>query len=148
MRAVAVAVMVGVTGCGALPNDKICTPIHDVESVAEGLPSAVELEARRTDLAWQRQRAEACLHRAAYNLAKAEADVGEVADAAIQRCQPAVGQTASLAGHTEAAMVREADEIPLARRQTWIDQTNVEVSRLRNLAASWVVEGRAGNCRG
>ncbi len=147
MRAVAVALMVGLTGCGALPDDKICTAIYDIESSDVGLPSAEVLAERRTNLAWQRQRIETCLHRQAYKLAKADADIESIMLASIERCQPAFAITVGLAGDEQEERSLRTGETALLAFQANSVVASEESERLRRMIKTWIVEGRAGNCR-
>jgi hypothetical protein len=143
MRIAVLTLMVGLTGCGALPDDKICTAIYPAPG--NGTPAALE---RARDLPWQRQRVEACLHREAYKLARADADILSITNATIERCQPAFAITVELAGNVEERRQlaeRETMEIAVAANGV-ISQWERE--RLTRMTSAWVVEGRAGNCRG
>lgn len=138
-----VLVTAGLTGCGALPNDKVCTAIYPAPG--NGTPAALE---RDRDLGWQRQRAEACLHREAYKLAVADADILSITNAAIERCQPAFSMTVALAGDEEERRLlseRVSAETAFAANSV---ASGLESERLDRMTSTWVVEGRAGNCRG
>ena len=148
MRLAVILVAMSLTGCGALPNDQVCTAIYDVESSEAGLPSEAVLAERRTNLSWQRQRVEACLHRQAYKLARADADIGSIEAAAVERCQPAFSITIALAGDEEERRLIRVDgsaEMAFAANSVAASE---ESERLKRMTSTWIVEGRAGNCRG
>ncbi len=121
MRVVAIALMVGLAGCGALPDDRICTtPPPLVLSELSG-PNAKPVVAIAED----------CIHRWGYRLAKSPDEATMVADAVVALCREQIS-----------AQINRLTEVnrDIARSERWVEE------RSRNLALAYVIQARAGNC--
>lgn len=137
-RVITVATVLTLAGCGARPDNSICTAIIDPPSPKD----ATESLALQGDAAWQVKRADACVHRQAYRLARSSDPATIVAKAVVEACRSPISAVGPL--------------ISLDERDVGVNPPRWVVdSRLREVdglyeqrALSKVVEGRAGNCRG
>jgi hypothetical protein len=139
-KIITAAIALTLMGCGARPNASICEPVVDPAS-ATSIEDGLTLQ---RDPAWQRKRADACVHREAYTLAASSDPAEVVAKAVGEACEANIDASARLT----AAEERDPLGIRQAGDQT-IDARITEIkAAYERFALLKVVEGRAGNCRG
>lgn len=135
----ALALATSLFGCAG-PGDG-CEAIIDVVP----LPAAeAESIALWNDPEWRRGKAEACIHRSAYRLARGGDDAAVIAPAVSAKCQDDIANAVSLASLQPNDLFGSIwpSEFGLAERR------NRSKAYYQDFALLKVVEGRAGNCRG
>lgn len=124
------------TGCGGRGDPSVCTPILEPTTPSDADAS---LAAQR-DAEWQRQRADACVHRQAYRLAGSGDPAETVAAAVVEACEAAVAHSAAVNAHWEMEQGYLAAGDQVIQRAAEIEANYERFALLK------VVEGRAGGC--
>lgn len=137
MRKVAIGAALLLGSCGPQPDSNICLKVSAPEA-----PAGRSVQFNEE---WQRQNAEACVHRQAYRLAKSGDPAQTVADAVVEACESEIG-TATMFIHGRTFRESLAPDIQTKVKEAEADQKRAEAS-YRSLALLKVVEGRAGHCR-
>lgn len=135
-RTLIVAVAITLAGCGARPDDSICTPIFDAVTPTDTQDS---MRLQR-DPDWQMKRADACVHRQAYRLAHSTDPAETVAKATVEACEAVISTSASI----NAAHEVDQGYVGVGEVTFRIDSIKAAYERMALLK---VVEGRAGKCR-
>lgn len=126
----------------AVSPSPVCTPIPRPET-EEGGPV---YEGRTADEKL-RTRAEACLHRAAYQLGKSPDDADDVSRAAVEQCRADINSVMlELKASVIRGMIRAGDTSGAVETANGIERQ--ARSDLQQFALLKVVEGRAGKCKG
>ncbi len=133
MRLVVIGMLVGLTGCGALPNDSICTtpPPLAVNPLA-GAPAKTAMGL-----------ADDCVHRWGYRLAGARDDALTVAKAVAAGCESGVSDVQRDFKENLATEIPD----PIQRRRVEDEYDAFVVKMYLDKALFHVVQARAGNCR-
>lgn len=140
LTALALASVLGLAGCGSGKDRYICAKIMEPPT-PEDINGSMAVQ---QSASWQKQRAEACVHRQAYRLASSNDSAEIVAKAAVEACEPGIDIAARLAAREE----REQDPVGLrlAGDPSLGTRINDIKAAYERFALLKVVEGRAGGC--
>lgn len=136
MRVLIGGLMVALAGCGALPNDDICTatvPLEATEAIGGGAKPPKVI-------------AEECVHRWGYRLAGASDEANTVADAVVEACrEPMARYAAEMADQTLALVpANERNRLLGDARRLSVESAR---TNLKEKALFHVVQARAGHCK-
>lgn len=137
MRLLLAGLIVGLAGCGAMPDDKICTvpPPLDLAELAgpNAKPAIIQ--------------AEECVHRWSYRLAKSPDDARVVAEAVVALCEKPIGDQIISLINQSAPLTPDGETQPMGRPRA-VEFANRQVpERSRKMALGYVVQARAGHCK-
>ncbi|RYF30183.1 MAG: hypothetical protein EOO23_05705 [Comamonadaceae bacterium] len=131
------------SGCGANDGDpSVCTPVLEPRRSS----SVEDSLAKQQNPDWQLVRAEACVHRQAYRLAKSPDPAPIVAKAVVVYCEAPIDGVARVSAHSE--IDAAADDLVTSEELSALADRIAEIkTNFESYALSKVVEGRAGKCR-